>query len=185
MKYLNIIFIAVLLAITTNLSAQNDAISKYFDKYLEDERFTVVYISPKMFQLFDKLDLDLNMEDAEEKAMMDMVGDLRGLRILTSEVNSHELFKEAISTIDKREYETLMTVRNKDKENVQFLIKDEGDIINELLLLVDGVDDFVMLSFMGNLDMNKISRLIAAFDDKEEDNNNKEKEEEGKEHPRP
>jgi hypothetical protein len=38
--------------------AQDDAIGKYFGKYIDDERFTVVSISPKMFQLMSKINWD-------------------------------------------------------------------------------------------------------------------------------
>ena len=45
MKYLGTSLLALFL--TLSLSAQSDAISQYFDQYVEDERFTTVYVSPK------------------------------------------------------------------------------------------------------------------------------------------
>lgn len=160
-------------------SAQNsdDAISKYFNKYLDDERFTVVYISPKMFQMFDKMKLDL--DDKEAQAIKNVVKDLRGLRILVAEdMDVSGLYEEASKTINAKEYETLMTVRNKKEDNVQFLIKDQngGDIINELLLLVGSDDTFVLMSFIGNIDLNKISELADAFEnDRDNDRDSKTK----------
>ena len=38
--------------------AQNDAITRFFEKYVNDEKFTVVYISPKMFQMASKIEAD-------------------------------------------------------------------------------------------------------------------------------
>lgn len=168
MKYLNIIFIT-LFAFTTTLSAQEDAISRYFDKYVDDDRFTVIYISPRMFELIGDLDINLDMEDDEAAAVMDMIGDIRGLRVLTSEEDSKQLFQDAINTIDTKTYETLMTVRSKEAENVQFLIREKEGLIDELLLLVDGEDEFVLLSFLGTLDMKKISKLINAFEEDDDD----------------
>jgi hypothetical protein len=55
-----------------------------------------------------------------------------------------------------------MTVRD-EGTNVEFLVKDTGDIINELLLLVGG-DEFVMMSFVGNIDLDKISKLANSLD---------------------
>lgn len=174
MKYLSIIFIA-LFAFTANLSAQEDAISRYFDKYVDDDRFTVIYISPRMFELIGDLDIDLDMEDDEAAAVMDMIGDMRGLRVLTSEVDSRQLFQDAVNTIDTKTYETLMTVRSKEEENVQFLIREKEGLIDELLLLVDGEDEFVLVSFLGTLDMKKISKLINAFEDDNDEHYNSEK----------
>ncbi len=150
-----------------------DAISKYFNKYLEDERFTVVYISPKMFQLFDNMNLEL--DDEEAQAIKSVVKDLRGLRILVAEdAGTKALYNEATNTINTSEYETLMTVRNKDQDDVQFLIKDEGSegsVINELLLLVGSDNTFVLMSFMGQIDLSNISKLSEAFDGNDDDDN--------------
>ena len=77
-----------------------------------------------MFELFGKIDLtDVDLEDEEAEAIMDMVKDLRGLRILVSEEDTGELYKEAKQKINTSEYEVL--VRDKDQDNVDFLIKDE------------------------------------------------------------
>jgi hypothetical protein len=167
MKYLTILFALFLTAGTlTSAQAQEDAISKYFAKYVDDERFTVVYISGKMFQMFNKMELDL--EDEEAEAIMSVVKDLKGLRILTTETDGAKFYQEALQTINTKGYETLMEVREGKTENVKFLVKDsnDGNTLDELLLLVGGEDeDFVLLSFMGKIDLNQIGKLSKAFDD--------------------
>ncbi len=161
MKTIFNVVMLLLLNATTSF-AQADAIDKYFSQYVDDERFTVVYISSKMFSLIS--DLDIDSEDEETQMAMEMIQDLRGLRILTVDTLSSQFYDEAIQKIDTREYEMLMKVRD-GKENVQFFIKDsDGAIINELLLLVGGGDDFVLLSFMGNIDLDKVSALANKID---------------------
>lgn len=164
-KWSYLLLTALFCAVTSLASAQADAISKYFNQYLDDDRFTVVYISPKMFQLVQKLDIDGDMEDEEVEAVMNMVEDLRGLRILASDVDVDALYEEAIGKIDTKEYEVLMTVRSKNESNVQFLIKDEndGNTISELLMLVGGEDNFVLMSFVGKINLNKVSDLSKTF----------------------
>jgi vacuolar-type H+-ATPase subunit F/Vma7 len=161
MKYLSLILIAVL-SFSVSASAQDDAISKYFNKYADDEKFTVVYISAKMFEMLGKLDLD-ELEDKETEAIMEVVKDMRGLRVLTTEHNAIQVYEDAIKTINTKGYEQLMTVRT-DEENVQFLVKESGDVINELLLLVGEANEFVMVSFVGSIDLNKISKLAKVLD---------------------
>lgn len=149
------------LALFSNLViyGQVDAIEKYFNQYLDDERFTVVYISPKMFNMVAKMDI----EDLDPE-VKDVISDLKGLRILTTEINANDFYKEALQKINTKEYEVLMKVRDGD-ENVHFLIKDNGgDTIHELLLIVGGSSDFVLLSFVGNIDLNKISKLANSMD---------------------
>lgn len=170
MKYLKILFLALLLApaFTAGAQSQVNAIDKYFQQYVDDERFTVVYISPKLFQMIGKLDIDKFDSDREAQAIMDIAQDLQGLRILVSEEDAMELYQEAKSKINTDEYEVLMTVRDRDGDNVEFLVRDDGsNIIEELLLLVGG-DEFVMLSFVGTLDLNKISQLARTIEDEED-----------------
>mgnify|MGYP006268196355 FL=1 len=171
MKNIKWLTIALLLGIANLATAQTEstnAIDKYFQQYVEDDRFTVVYISSKLMGMFEKLDIEsMDMDDKETQAIIDLASDLEGIRILVAEENAANFYKEAKTKIDTKEYEVLMTVRNADGQDVDFLIKDEGDLINELLLLVGGSEQFVLLSFVGNIDMNKISKLINEFDDKE------------------
>ena len=161
MKYLSV-FLLAFLGYTMPVFSQADAITQYFDQYLEDERFTVVYLSPKMFQILGRLDLD-ELEDEEAAEVMDVVQDLKSLRILTSETNTLQFYEEAKQKINTKAYETLMTVRH-DQENVEFLVKENGDIIEELLLLVGGGESFVLMSFIGNIDLKKISKLAKSVD---------------------
>ncbi len=169
MKYLSILFA---LFFSTTMFAQEDAISKYFSKYVDNEDFTVVYVSGKMFELINKMELDFDDEEAE--AVLSVVKDLKGLRILTTENDGMKYYKEALQIINTKEYETLMTVREGKGENVQFLVKDDGgDILNELLLLVGGEDEeFVLISFIGTIDINEVGKLAKAFEGKSDDDDN-------------
>ena len=169
MKYFKILVVLILatLAFQQRAEAQTaNAIDKYFQQYVDDERFTVVYISSKLFELIGKLDVDgLDMDDEEAEAILELAKDMRGLRILVSEDDSDALYEEAKGKIDTKEYEVLMTVRNKDEENFEFLVKEEGDVINELLMLVGGGDEFVLMSFVGKIDMEKVSKLAKTIED--------------------
>lgn len=159
MKFLSIFMIAFF-CFAGQTNAQVDAISKYFDQYIDDDRFTVVYISAKMFQLFSKLDDDSDGDDE----IKDLVQDIKGLRILTTEENPRKFYKEAKSKINTKGYEVLMTVKSKGEDDVEFLIKENNDVIEELLLLSGGDSSFVMLSFVGNIDLAKLSKLSKSID---------------------
>ena len=167
MKYLALIFALFLTAGTlTTAQAQDDAITKYFSKYVDDERFTVVYISGKMFQMINKMELDL--DDEEAQAILAVCKDLKGLRILTCEEEGGKFYQEALKTINTHEYETLMEVREGKSENVKFLVKQSngGNTLDELLLLVGGdEEDFVLPSFVGKIDLNEVGKLTKAFNE--------------------
>lgn len=167
MKYGKTILVVMAILMGNSLFGQANAIDKYFKQYLDDERFSVVYISARMFQLFDKINVDdMDMDDDEAKAMFDMAKDLRGLRILSTDDDPEAFYEEAKRKINTQEYEILMTVRSKGDDNVDFLIREEGDTITELLLLVGGHDSFALLSFVGKIDLDKVSNFAKEIEKK-------------------
>jgi hypothetical protein len=139
------------------LFAQNDAIGKFFGKYVDDSRFTVVSISPKMFRLLSNVNWDTIPGDLKQA-----VGKLQSLRILSTESSPQQFYKEALTRIDRKEYEELITVRNKN-ENVHFLVKEEGNTIHELLMVAVDDDGFTLMSFVGDIDLDKMSRLSSSM----------------------
>lgn len=140
------------------LFAQNNAIDKFFNAYQDNEDFSVVYVSPKMFQMLAKVATEELDEDVNA-----VVKDLKGLKILRTDVNSAAVYKDAVTKIDTKEYELLLTARDKG-QNVNFYTKSSGsDVIEELLLLVGGEKEFVLLSFVGTLDLDKIAKLASKL----------------------
>lgn len=159
MKKLFLLPLFLLAAFST--FAQNDAIARFFKKYEDDERFTVVYISPKMFQMIAKIETS----DPDWEKARSVIADLGGLRVLTADSvsNGLEMYKDALSRVPQNEYEELLTVRDGD-EHVRFWIKETNNTINELLLLVGEPREFTMLSFTGKIDLNKIASLSKSLD---------------------
>lgn len=163
-----LLFIAVS-CFSVAASAQANAIDKYFSQYVNDENFTVVYISPKLFQMIDKLNVK-GINDQEDKAILDIAKDLRGLRILTTDVTPLKYYKEAKAKINTNEYEVLMTVRDKDGENVEFYVKEapgsNGTVFEEFFLMAGGDDeDFALISFIGKIDLEKITKLAKSIEE--------------------
>lgn len=168
MKKFSFLFALLFLGLSLQVSAQADAISQYFSKYMDDENFTVIYVSGKLFSMFDNATEGL--EDEEVKAIKSVVSDMRGLRILTTDKDPGAFYQEALSIVNKHEYEVLMEVREGKDQKVQFLVKESGDVVNELLLLVgeaptaDSEGEFVLMSFVGNINLKELSKLEEAFD---------------------
>ena len=142
--------------------AQNDAISRFFDKYAEDESFTQVTVTAKMFSLF----ADLDLENEKDKELAEAVSQVKGLRVLSKDDISREearaLYKEALSKVPVKEYEELMSVRDSET-NMKFLIKEKDGIVNELFMVMHGKDEFVLLSLVGEIDLKQISRLSKTI----------------------
>jgi hypothetical protein len=134
MKYLLTLTLSLLLG--TALSAQSSAIDRYFKQYVDNQDFSVVYVSPKVFQLIERIgteELDLEADEAE--AFLDLAADLRGLRILSTDRTPEKFFREARGKIDTKLYEPLVTVRDREGGEMEFLLKeDNSGSIEELPL---------------------------------------------------
>lgn len=147
---------AVIMMCSIAASAQNDAIAKFFTKYQSDESFSQVTISGKMFSMM----ANLSGETEEEKAMIASISKIKGLKILSkSEArNSRELYKEAISMIPTNTFEELMAIRDKDKD-MKFFTKESGGKISELVMVMGGNEEFMVLTLFGEIDLKDISKI--------------------------
>ncbi len=156
MKSLFLSLLTLLIA-TMSATAQEDAITKYFNKYIDDTTFSAVYISPKMFNMVSKVEI----KDMDP-AVQEVIASLKGMRVLHTEKNATKYYNEALKVIPTSDYELLLTARDKG-ENVRFMVKSSGDIVQELLMVVGGESDFALISFIGNIDLKKIGKLAEAL----------------------
>jgi hypothetical protein len=151
-----IIALLIVMAVGTGVYAQGEGVSKFFAKYATDESFTTATISSKMFSLITNMDV----QTAEDKEIIDAISKLKGLKVLGKENSSdaRALYKEAYALVSGNSYEELMSVRDKDKD-MKFFIRESGGKINELLMVMGGADDFMLLSLFGEIDLKQISRI--------------------------
>ncbi len=152
------------------LSAQTsniNAIDAYFSQYVDDERFSVVYVSSRLFELMKSAAVPelRSKEDKEKNDLLRYFEGIQGLRVLRTDETPELFYAEAKKKIDTKLYETLMTVREKSGKNTEFLIKsnDKNNKVQELLLLSGSPEEFVLLSFVGNLDLEDISKFAKEI----------------------
>lgn len=155
-----IIAFAVLMTVVSGAFAQ-DAISKLFAKYQNDESFSQVNISSKMFGLVTNMEV----EKPEDKEVLNAISKIKGLRILGKENTSdaRALYKEAFALVSGKDFEELMSVRDKDKD-MKFYIKESGGKISELIMIMGGANDFMVMSLFGEIDLKQISKIGQRMD---------------------
>jgi hypothetical protein len=158
MKPLSIL--SFFLVIAMHSIAQDDAIAKYFNKYSDDERFTSVYISNRMFSMFSS-----DEKHADDKELKEILNKLGGLRILTSDhANGQQMYQEAHKLLVTKGFEDLMEVKEKGKSEFKFMIREVNGKIRELLMLSGTGTNFFLMSLIGDIDLKKISKLSKAID---------------------
>ncbi|MDN3668733.1 DUF4252 domain-containing protein [Echinicola jeungdonensis] len=164
MKKIGSILIMVLM--TFSAQAQEDAIEKFFSKYLENENFSRVYISPKMMQMaggFLKSAAEGD-QDKDAQAMGELISKLNGVRILSGEkVDGLSLFDEAMGVLNRNKYEELMDVRDKES-SLKFLVKEENGKVAELLMISGSDSEFTLLSLTGRFTYQDLNMLAEKTD---------------------
>ncbi|HAY70519.1 MAG TPA: DUF4252 domain-containing protein [Saprospirales bacterium] len=159
MKTINIFFIVIATVVAIQANAQQDAITRLFGKYVDDTRFTAVYISPKVFDMISTLTKEQQVKDKE---LTEVLTNLKGIRILSTETTPKAFFQEALKSLETNKFDLLMQVRDK-TENVRFFVRDDGPVVDELILLVGGDNSFTVMSFTGKIDLKKISKLSESI----------------------
>lgn len=153
-----------LIGLASSSFAQDDAIQKFFSKYMEDDRFSRVYISPKMMQMaggFLKNNADGDT-DAEELGTL--ISKIKGIRILSSEeVDGKTLYKEAMGTLSKNQYEELMDVQDKGT-SLKFMVREEGGLVKELTMVTGDTKSFTLLSMLGSFTYEDLNLLAEKTD---------------------
>lgn len=153
-----LVLISVMSVLAVGVQAQNDAIAKYFSKYMDNGKFSQVVISGKMFSMINQIKMEA---DDESKAIIEALGKIKGVKVLFSkeDVDGKTMYKEALGLIDGEDYEELMFVRE-DEKDVKFMIKEKNNKIDELFMVIGADHDFGLLSIIGDgIDLNALYKL--------------------------
>lgn len=148
-------FFITAMCLTVIAQAQSDPIEEMFNKYSEKDGFTVVSISGRMFSMFQD-------KESSSKQADDVINRLKSIKILSVEdslLNKNlNFYTELSKKMNLSAYEELMVV--KDSRNItRFLIKQKGDIISELLVIVGGPGGNSLISIKGDLNLKSISEI--------------------------
>jgi hypothetical protein len=118
---------------------------------MEDDRFSRVYISPKMMQMAGGFLKSGGADtDQEAKELGELISNVRGIRILNADqLDGLNLYNEAMGVLVKNKYEDLMDVADKNFKT-KFMIREEQGRIKELLMISGSNENFTLLSMLGD-----------------------------------
>ncbi len=161
MKKLATLIPVFLLLFAFQAKAQDDAIEKFFSNYTEDDRFSRVYMSPKMMQMAGGF-LKSNSDDDESKEVGSIISKIKGIRILSSdEVDGLQFYEDAMATLTANKYEELMDIRDRDSK-LKFMVREENGLVKELLMVSGDKEDFSLLSMLGTFTYEDLNLLAET-----------------------
>ncbi len=173
-NYIIITVMAILMMPLTGMAQQD-----IFEKYSDNENVSYVSIKPKMFQMLAKIDIDT--DDAEAKAYMDMVNSITSFKTMAT--GDKAIAKDIAKWVTTRSgsLEELMEVKDNGMV-IKFYIKQgkDDDHVSELLMFINGLEavmkdseikingedrtiETVVISLTGDLDLNHISKLTQKM----------------------
>ena len=160
MKKIIIILLVVLSPIW--LFAQNSKLNDFFDKYSGQEGYTSVYITKYMFELFAKIS-----DEKEDKEFKELTSKLNAIKILTADStmevrNGGKFQKELLQILPKSNYKDLMIIKE-GKQDIRFLIREEKSKISELVMIITGQGEAVLIFLEGDIDLKNVSKLSKSM----------------------
>lgn len=176
MKKTLIVFAFAIVLMPLTATAQSDI----FEKYSANDNVIYTSIKPKMFQMLAKINVDTDDADAED--FIKMVKSITSFKTLATE--NKTISSDMAKWVNSRSsaLEELMEIKDNGMV-VKFYVKEgkNEDHIAELLMFVNGLDavlkdsditingkkrgmESVLVSFVGDIDLNLISKLVNAFD---------------------
>jgi len=151
-KYL---LLVIFLLGSSLIYAQSNAFGRLFEKYENEDDVTVVNISKAMFNLIPG---NIKTGNVDIKNILPKVESMR--LITTDKINLKEkMYADFKAIVEKdKNYEELMRVKS-GKTNITFNIKKKGDMINELIMLVNEDTDFVAIQLLGNFSLDELKKI--------------------------
>jgi CRISPR/Cas system Type II protein with McrA/HNH and RuvC-like nuclease domain len=154
------ILVVSMFFVSIAMMAQGTVITKYMNQYADNDKFTKVSVSQKMFSLFTNLEAG----SAAEKEFLQAVSKLKGLKVLMADSlpNSAALYKQAVADVNKAAYEELVSV-NDARGNMLFSVKESNGVISELIMVAGEKKQFIMISVWGVIDLKNISKIAQQM----------------------
>ena len=158
--------ITAFLAVPLLLNAQSP-LDKVFSKYSGQDRFTTVNLSKEMFTQF--MAMMGNQKDSSSREMKGIIDQLTGLKVLTYDIDTTDyskavsIYNEWAGLFPPATYKELMAV-TEGRDNYKFMTKlDPNGTISEMVILMKGRKEIVVISLTGVIDMANVSKISRSM----------------------
>lgn len=150
--------IAVLALFTLAISAQS-SIDRLFNKYQGNKGFTTVTVNGNLLKMFADAD------DEDDEDLMKFADKFTSIRILTQdddEMDVENFYDMVIDEVNKGGYEEMVTI-NSGGDDVKIMIKAEGKVFKEFLLIAGG-DENAIIQIKGNFTYDEVKEMSKSVE---------------------
>ena len=151
----------LMLTILPFLGWSQSKIEQIIENYTGKEGYTTVFITSSMLQLFSQIS-----DEQADPEIDQITSDLKHIKILTSSSTMMEeerkaFCNEILSALPGNVYKDLMVI-NENGHTVKFMIKQNEEFVEELLLV--GEDEPVVILISGKINLKNIAKLSKTLD---------------------
>ena len=150
--------ISVLVLFTLAISAQS-SIDRLFNKYQGQKGFTTVSVNGNLLKMFTDSD------DEDDEDLMRFADKFTSVRILAQdddEMDVENFYDMVIEEVNRGGYEEMVTI-NSSGDDVKIMIKAEGKIFKEFLLIAGG-DENAIIQIKGNFTYNEVKEMSKSVE---------------------
>ena len=157
----NLLSLLLIIFVSSSMFGQG-IIERNYSQYVDQEDVTHVYVSGKMFDFASIIASSVDDEDVREMSeFASKIESFSLIKVPNAEKANAE-YKKGVNDV-QGEYDELMRVRDEGTKFVVF-VDEENDIVYEIVGLgvVDG--EFIAISLIGEMDLNKIAEFVSKTD---------------------
>ena len=152
------LFYAFVLTVFSSAAFAQGIIEKEYSQYLDQDDVTHVFVSGKMFDF--AATIGKGVDDSQVQELSEFASKIESfslIKVPNKDVAQSE-FKKGIKSISA-DYDELMRVRD-DGTKFALFVDEEDDVVFEIVGLgvIDG--EFMALSLVGEMDLNKVAELV-------------------------
>jgi hypothetical protein len=154
-----LLFALAILAFSSQMSAQSRAIRDFMNNSPRQQDAIRLNIG--------SLALSIGRGFVDEPEARDWLRKIYHATVLlydnNNPVNPSEVSK-LMAGLQREKFEELGYFRDEDEDMVRILIKEDGDFITDLVLLVEGPENFIMINLEGRLRYSELNDISLSFE---------------------
>ena len=138
--------------------SQTRTIEGFYNKYKNNDQVTHLKMQGWALRLAS--------DHAEEKGASQILKKIKQLRVLSMEEKNlvpEKEYQQLIKSAQKNRFEELITLKEGSRE-VVFFIRQKGSLVTDVLILVNGLTEFVFLNLEGQLQFSDLNDLNFKID---------------------
>ena len=159
-----IIATALMLLMTVGAFAQEG--KRLYNKYMDQDGVSAVYISPAMFRLMGQLpDINIESADGRKMDMAPLVRSFSGFYMLSFEKKSaasEELYKEVTAMVNKGNFDLLMEVKDNGSTVRMYTLGDEK-VVNSFVCIMNEDSQTTFFCLEGSMARSDLEKFMATM----------------------